>query len=135
MQSEGPNLALNLELPLAFSEALATVTEELKREGFGVLTEIDVQQTLKDKLGEDFRRYHILGACNPPLAHRALSSTLQVGVLLPCNVILYETDDGKTHVSILDPQAMLSFSELAEVELVASEAREKLEKVRDRLAG
>ena len=83
-------------LDLGFDEALAKVPEALKAEGFGVLTEIDVQATLKKKLDVDFRRYRILGACNPPFAHQALQHSLDVGMLLPCNVIVYETDDRKT---------------------------------------
>ena len=95
-------------LDLGFDGALARVPEALKAEGFGVLTEIDVQATLKKKLDVDFRRYRILGACNPPFAHRALQHSLDVGMLMPCNVIVYETDDGKTVVSAVDPMQTMA---------------------------
>jgi uncharacterized protein (DUF302 family) len=93
---------------LTFDEALAKVPEALKAEGFGVLTQVDVQATLKEKLGADFRRYRILGACNPKLAYRALSAELEVGVMMPCNVIVYEGDDGKAVVSAIDPMATIA---------------------------
>ncbi len=105
-----------LELPL--EEAERRIREELEKEGFGILTEIDVKATLKKKLDVDFRRYKILGACNPPIAHRALSADLDVGVLLPCNVLVYEGDEGKTVISAVDPErAMGPFGgeELAEL--------------------
>ena len=94
-------------LDLGFDEALAKVPEALKAEGFGVLTEIDVQATLKKKLDVDFRRYRILGACNPPFAHRALQHSLDVGMLMPCNVIVYETEPGKSVVAAMAPLAAL----------------------------
>jgi uncharacterized protein (DUF302 family) len=93
---------------LTFEQALARVPEALKAEGFGVLTQIDVQATLKEKIGVDFRRYRILGACNPKLAFRALSAELEVGVMLPCNVIVYEGDDGKAVVTAIDPGATIA---------------------------
>ena len=86
-----------------YEEALVRVPEALKSEGFGVLTEIDVQRTLKQKLGVDFRRYKILGACNPPLAHSALQAELEIGLMLPCNVVVYEGDDRKAVVLAIDP--------------------------------
>jgi uncharacterized protein (DUF302 family) len=104
------------------------VAAALKEEGFGILTEIDVKATLKKKLDADFRKYVILGACNPPLAHRALSAELEIGLLLPCNVIVYEEDDGSV-VSIVDPISMLGVVESPELEPVASEARARLERV------
>ena len=110
---------------LTFDEAIARVPDALKAEGFGVLTEIDVQSTLKQKLGVDFRRYKILGACNPPLAHRALSAVTEIGVMLPCNVIVYEGDDGKTVVSAVDPMATIAASQPALAE-VAAEVRARL---------
>lgn len=93
-------------LQVPFDAAVERVTAALQREGFGILTEIDVQATLKQKLDADFRRYVILGACNPPLAHRALLADLDVGLLLPCNVIVYEEDGGSV-ISVIDPLAML----------------------------
>ena len=93
---------------LTFDQALARVPEALKAEGFGVLTQIDVQATLKEKIGADFRRYRILGACNPKLAYRALTTELEVGVMMPCNVIVYEGDDGKAVVTAIDPMATIA---------------------------
>jgi uncharacterized protein (DUF302 family) len=93
---------------LTFDQALARVTEALKSEGFGILTQIDVQATLKEKVGADFRRYRILGACNPKLAYRALTTELEVGVMMPCNVIVYEGDDGKAVVTAIDPVATIA---------------------------
>ena len=93
---------------LTFDQAPAKVPDALKAEGFGVLTQIDVQATLKEKIGADFRRYRILGACNPKLAYRALSAELEVGVMMPCNVIVYEGDDGKAVVTAIDPMATIA---------------------------
>jgi uncharacterized protein (DUF302 family) len=90
-------------LQMGYEAALGRVIEALNAEGFGMLTEIDVRDTLKKKLGVDFRRYKILGACNPALAHQALSAELDIGVMLPCNVVVYETDDGKAVVTAVDP--------------------------------
>ena len=99
-------LQVNLSIP--YAEALERATAALKQEGFGVLTTIDVKQTMKQKLDADFRPYTILGACNPPLAHRALSADLEVGLLLPCNVIVYEEAPGTSVVSAIAPKAMLA---------------------------
>jgi len=99
---------LQVTLPIPYAEALERATAALKQEGFGVLTSIDVRQTLKQKIDADFRPYTILGACNPPLAHRALSSDLDVGLLLPCNVIVYEDAPGTSVVSAIAPKAMLA---------------------------
>ena len=99
---------LQVEVPVPYAEALEKVAAALKQEGFGVLTTIDVKQTLKQKLNADFRPYTILGACNPPLAHKALSADLDVGLLLPCNVIVYEDTPGAAVVSAIAPKAMLA---------------------------
>ncbi|MDH3585894.1 MAG: DUF302 domain-containing protein [Gammaproteobacteria bacterium] len=114
---------------LGFDEALDTVTEELGKEGFGVLTEIDVQATLKKKLGEDMRPYRILGACNPPLAHQAITAVPEIGLLLPCNVLVREDDEGKVHVSFMDPGSVLGLVDNPDVEPLAAQVREKLERV------
>jgi uncharacterized protein (DUF302 family) len=120
-------------LDLGFDEALVKVPEALKTEGFGVLTEIDVQATLKKKLDVDFRRYRILGACNPPFAHRALQHSLDVGMLLPCNVIVYETDDRKTVVSAVDPMQTMAAQGDPAMRPLADEVRQKLQRVIDAL--
>lgn len=124
-------LAFTVSLDLPYDEAVERTIAALKAEGFGVLTRIDVKATLKEKLGEDFRPYVILGACNPPLAHRALSSDELVGVMLPCNVTVEAQDDG-TRVRIANPEAMLTtgpLGENAELAAVALEARTRLERV------
>lgn len=114
---------------LGFDEAIETVTEELAKEGFGVLTEIDVQATLKKKLGEDMRPYRILGACNPPLAHQAVTAVPEIGLLLPCNVLVREDDEGKVRVSFMDPGAVLGLVDNPDVEPLAEQVRERLERV------
>src|SRR5579862_9409762 len=96
-------IGMHTSVTESFDEARVKVTDALKAEGFGVLTEIDVRATLKKKLDVNFRRYTILGACNPSLAHRALQSSLDVGLLLPCNVVLYEENEGGVHVAAVDP--------------------------------
>lgn len=120
------DLGIRRTLDLGFDEALARVPEALKAEGFGVLTEIDVQATLRKKLGVEFRRYRILGACNPPFAHRALQHSLDVGMLMPCNVIVYETDDGKTVVSAVDPLQTMAAQGDPAVRPLAAEVQQKL---------
>ena len=115
-----------LEVP--YDQAVEKVTAALKGEGFGVLTEIDVKTTLKKKLDVDFRKYVILGACNPPLAHQALQAELDLGLLLPCNVIVYEEDGGSV-ISIVDPLSMLGVVQNPELNLVADEARSRLQRV------
>lgn len=112
-----------------FDAALERVTLALKAEGFGVLTEIDVRATLKKKLDVDFRPFRILGACNPALAHRALSVAPEVGLLLPCNVTVAYVEDGLTQVSLVDPIAMLGVVRYAELEPVAQEAAARLGRV------
>ena len=114
---------------LGFEEAIETVTEELGKEGFGILTEIDVQATLKKKLGEDMPPYRILGACNPPLAHQAVTAVPEIGLLLPCNVLVRETDDGTVRVSFMDPGSVLGLVDNPDVEPLAGQVREKLERV------
>ena len=119
---------MKANLPLGFAQTRNKVIEALKMEGFGVLTEINVKETMKQKLGIDFKEYAILGVCNPPLAHKAISSNPDVGLLLPCNVILYE-DEGGTTVNIIDPSGMMALMPDSGLEPVASEAKTRLERV------
>ena len=116
-----------------FDAALDQVTAALKKEGFGVLTEIDVQKTLKAKINVDFRRYRILGACNPVLAHQALSRELQLGLLLPCNVVVYEDDQGRAAVSLIKPTEMFKVVGNPDMEAIAAEVDAKLRRVFDAL--
>ncbi len=113
----------------SFDAAIEKVTQELQKEGFGVLTDIDVAATLKKKLNQDMPPYRILGACNPPLAHRALTAEPSIGLLLPCNVIVRQDDAGKVHVEFMDPNAVLDLVNKPEVHQLASEVRQKLERV------
>ena len=103
-------IGIGKRLDLAFDTAIERTRSALKEQGFGVLTEIDVRKTLKEKLDIDFRRYTILGACNPPLAYRALTTELEIGLLLPCNVIVYERDGGGSTVSVIDASAAMRFT-------------------------
>jgi uncharacterized protein (DUF302 family) len=112
-----------------FEQALENVTIALKREGFGILTQIDVKDTLKKKLDVDFRRYIILGACNPPLAHKALSAEPQIGLLLPCNVVVQEASEGGVTVSIADPRAMFSLVNNPRLSPVVEDADQRLRRV------
>ncbi|MFB6170217.1 MAG: DUF302 domain-containing protein [Haloarculaceae archaeon] len=112
-----------------FDEIVDLTEEALSAEGFGVLCDIDVRATLKKKLDEEFRDYRILGACNPPLAHQALEAELRLGALLSCNVVVYETDDGDVGVSAVDPEVMLSVVDNPDLDEVASEVRERFERV------
>ena len=125
---------LRARLNLPYTQAVEQATLALKAEGFGILTEIDVQATLKQKLDADFRKYVILGACNPALAHQALNAELEIGLLLPCNVVVYE-DDGGSVVSIVDPITMLNVTGKLALETVAHEARSRLERVITALRG
>jgi len=126
--------AFTRTLETSYENAISKVTEALKEEGFGVLTEIDVKETLKKKLGVDFRKYVILGACNPSYAHRTLQTDLDVGLLLPCNVIVYETDDQKTRVSAINPVSALQVIKSRELRKIAEEVSEKLKRVVDKVA-
>jgi len=113
---------------LTYEEAVSKVTEELKKEGFGVLTTIDVKETLKKKLDVDFDKYIILGACNPPYAYKALQAEYELGLILPCNVIVYEKD-GKVTVSAFDPMVMAEIIDNPKLREIALEVREKIERV------
>lgn len=128
------SLGLKRIVPLTFDEALVKVPEALKSEGFGILTEIDVAATLKAKLDVDFRPYRILGACNPPLAHQALQANLDVGTMLPCNVIVYDSGDGRTVVTAVDPTETAAARQDPRIRGVAETVRAKLEKVLAQLA-
>ncbi len=122
------DFGITTRLGIPYAEAVERTKATLKEEGFGVLTEIDVKKTLKEKLGIDTGSYVILGACNPPLAHRAISSDPFVGLLLPCNVVVFE-EDGGTVVSAIDPISMLSGLQNEALESVAAEVRPRLERV------
>lgn len=117
----------------SFEETIEKVTEELKKEGFGVLTEIDVKETLKKKLDVDFRKYRILGACNPPLAYKALSEEENIGVMLPCNVIVQEKESGVVQVSAINPMESMQSVKNPNLEEVASAVSSKLAAVLDNL--
>lgn len=112
---------------LSFNEAIQKATDELKKVGFGVLTEIDVKETLKKKIDVDFRNYKILGACNPKFAHKALTAEDKIGVLLPCNVIVQETEDGKVEVAIMNPTEAMSVVGNEELNPIATEVNKLLE--------
>jgi uncharacterized protein (DUF302 family) len=130
MAQQTTNYGLSVEVGLPYEPTVDRVREELGKEGFGVLTEIDVRQTLRDKLDVDFRPYVSLGACNPPIAHQALSAERDIGLLLPCNVIVYASDDtDKTVVAAIDPIEQLKITEP-----FALEVRQKLERALDALA-
>ncbi|RMF85115.1 MAG: DUF302 domain-containing protein [Nitrospinota bacterium] len=126
MTTKAYGLATRTNLP--YEEAVEKTKTALQKEGFGVLTEIDVKETLKKKLNADFRKYVILGACNPPLAYQALQTELDIGLLLPCNVIVYEEDGGSV-VSAIDPIAALRITENPALEDLAREVYERLERV------
>ena len=123
----------NKILDIGYEEALVKVTAELQKEGFGVLTEIDVKETLKKKMDVDFKKYKILGACNPPFAYKALQAEDKIGVMLPCNVIVVEISEGKTEVSAVDPIASMQAIENPDLREVAEQVQAKLKKVIDNL--
>ena len=121
--------AFSTVLNTSYEEAVTKVTDTLKEEGFGILAEIDVKATLKKKLDKEFRKYVILGACNPPFAHRSLEADLDVGLLLPCNVIVYETDDKRAYIAAINPISALEIIQSQELRNIAEEVSEKLKRV------
>ena len=125
-------LGFQSTLNMPYETALEKVTAALKVEGFGILTNIDVRETMKKKLDVDIRKYSILGACNPPLAHKALTARPDVGLLLPCNVIVYE-EGGSTVVNIIDPMSMTNFIQDPALDEVAEDARQRLKRVSEAL--
>jgi len=131
MQAEAIGFSITIQQD--FESVLISVTEALKGEGFGVLTEIDVQETLKKKLDVDFYCYRILGACNPQLAYRALSAYPAIGLMLPCNVTVVENNDGDVDVSFVDPISMMNMVGYPALESIAQEAKERLQRVADAL--
>jgi len=122
------NYGFTKELKLPFEEVIAVVTEELKKEGFGILTRIDVQEKFKEKLGIDFKKYVILGVCNPASAHKAIVAEENIGLMLPCNVIVYEKED-KTVVSIIKPTVAMRMIENEELKQIATQVETKLKNV------
>ncbi len=116
---------------LSFDDAIARVTETLKAEGFGILTEIDVKETLKKKLDVDFRPYRILGACNPPFAYKALQTEIHVGTMLPCNVVVQELPSGEVEIAAVDPVASMQAIDNAQLREIAEEIRQKLRRAVD----
>ncbi len=126
-QSGQPGYGIFRQVDLSYEQAVEKVTETLKEQGFGILTQIDIKATLKAKLDKDFTKYIILGACNPPLAYRALSTELDIGLLLPCNVNVYEDpSSGKTVVSAIDPKALVAVTGRTDLEPFAEEVSAKL---------
>ena len=124
---------ISTQINLPYEEAVPKVVEALKTEGFGVLTEIDVKATMKKKLDADFRKYVILGACNPNLAHQALQTELELGLLLPCNVIVYEEAENQSVISVIDPMSMVGVTENPELQPIVDEASERLTRALDSL--
>jgi uncharacterized protein (DUF302 family) len=132
---EETRYGLRIDLSMPYEEALERATAALKEEGFGVLTTIDVRQTLKQKLDRDFRKYVILGACNPPLADRALHAELEIGLLLPCNVIVYEREPGSSSVAAMAPLPAMGIVANKDLQVVAKEADTRLRSALQRLEG
>lgn len=128
------NYAFSTVLDMTYEDAVSKVTDALREEGFGVLTEIDVKATLKKKLDKEFRKYVILGACNPPYAYRSLEADLDVGLLLPCNVIVYETDDKTAYVAAINPVFALEIIQSQELKNIAEEVAGKLKRVIEQVA-
>jgi uncharacterized protein (DUF302 family) len=125
---EQTRYGLKRVVDLSYDEALQKTREALKEQGFGILTEIDLKEKLKEKLGVDFKRYMILGACNPPLAHQSLQVEADIGLLLPCNVIVYEEEQNRSVVAALDPGSMVEITGNAALGAISAEARGRLEK-------
>ena len=127
--------AFSTVLETSFEDAVDRIKDALKEEGFGVLTEIDVKTTFKKKLNKDFRKYVILGACNPPFAFRTLETDLDVGLLLPCNVIVYETDEKKAYIAAINPVSALKVINKENLKQIAKEVSGKLEKAIEKVRG
>lgn len=130
---EQTNYGFSKVVNLGYEEAIEKVTEELKKEGFGVLTEIDVKATLKKKLDVDFKPYKILGACNPPFAYKSLQAEEQIGLMLPCNVIIYVNDNGETVVAAIDPSASMQAIDNQDLVEIADQIKNKLKSVIERM--
>ena len=123
------NYSMKKKVDLDYEDAIEKVKAELKKEGFGVLSEIDMKQTFKDKIGEDFNKYIILGACNPKFAYKVLQMEEDIGLLLPCNVIVSTSDSGDTTVAVINPMAVMNLSNNEEIKKLAKEIKERLERV------
>ncbi len=135
MVTQTTRYGIGVTVPLPYERAVARIREELQKEGFGVLTEIDVQATLKKKLDVDFRPYVILGACNPPIAHQAFTVERDIGLLLPCNVIVYAGDDpGTSVVAVLDPVMQLSLTGRTDIRPLAEQVRTRLTRALEAVA-
>lgn len=127
------NFGFGKQVDVGFDEAIEQVSEALQKEGFGVLSDIDVAAKIRDKIGAPMRRYRILGACNPVLAHQAIEAVPEIGLLLPCNVLVREDADGEVHVSFMDPSSVLSLVDHPDVEGLAGDVRDRLLRVCDAL--